>query len=366
MSQARRTIEQLLSQGTLPLTHADQAATLLQVYPNRQRWLAFFDKALLITSMVAIGLALVFFIAYNWLHMGKMGKFALVEGALVVTVLAYMVLAYRRKYPLLQQLLLLVASIMVGSLLALFGQVYQTGADTWQLFFNWSLLIIPFVLIARLPALWLLWLGLVNTAAKLYFLVMGIGLGNFGLDSLFSSWAYNDFIAFAMLSAVNMVALIFWLKFLDHPTLLKVSHHWSTYIVALMATYYVTRLAIFPISHSIDMLTVIVAMILWLGWASFMYLRFRSHTLDRLMLTYLCVSAILVVMFWIGDMMLSGFDIGGFLFMGLLLIAMSSGAVVWLRGLNRSDNPNHRLDKPSSKSDETSQSPLDKEGDHVE
>ena len=136
MSQSRRTIEQLLNQGTLPLAHADKAATVLEVYPNKLTWRAFFDKSLLIIGAVALVLSLVFFIAYNWLYMGKLAKFALVEGALVITIALYVALSFRRRFSFIRQLLLLIASVVTGSLLALFGQVYQTGADTWQLFFG--------------------------------------------------------------------------------------------------------------------------------------------------------------------------------------------------------------------------------------
>ena len=80
MSQPRRTVEHLLKQGILPLTHANDAAIHLQVYPSKRSWLVFFDKAMLIIGAIALVLSLVFFIAYNWINMGKMGKFALVEG----------------------------------------------------------------------------------------------------------------------------------------------------------------------------------------------------------------------------------------------------------------------------------------------
>ena len=48
MSQARRTIEQLLHQGLLSLKNTEAAATHLEVYPSKRTWLIFFDKALLI------------------------------------------------------------------------------------------------------------------------------------------------------------------------------------------------------------------------------------------------------------------------------------------------------------------------------
>ena len=95
MSQSQRTIEQLLEQDILPLNHAEAAATHLQVYPDKDAWLNFFDKALLIIGAVALVLSLVFFIAYNWLYMGKIGKFALVEGALVMTIALYVALSFR-------------------------------------------------------------------------------------------------------------------------------------------------------------------------------------------------------------------------------------------------------------------------------
>lgn len=149
MSHARRTIEQLLQQDILSLKNAEAAATHLEVYPSKRRWLDFFDKALLIIGAVALVLSLVFFIAYNWQNLGKIGKFALVEGALTITIALYVALSFRRQFQLIRQLLLLIASIITGSLLALFGQVYQTGADTWQLFFAWAILITPWVVIAR-------------------------------------------------------------------------------------------------------------------------------------------------------------------------------------------------------------------------
>lgn len=48
---------------------------------------------------------------------------------------------------------LFTSALLVGGLLALFGQTYQTGANLLQLFFTWSLRILPEALIARLPAL---------------------------------------------------------------------------------------------------------------------------------------------------------------------------------------------------------------------
>ena len=334
MSQSRRTIEQLLKHGSLPLSHADAAAIQLEIYPTKRTWLAFFDKAALIVGAVALVLALVFFIAYNWQSMGKIGKFALVEGALVITIALYVALSFRKRYKLIRQLLLLAASIITGSLLALFGQVYQTGANTWQLFFAWAILISPWVFIARFPALWLLWLGLINALTLLY------------IDTcLFASldYYYQDFWQFTLITLINFVALYLWLFCFECKRINRqnASLHWSTYVVALLSTYTITQLTIGTVFDNRNILLFLVAISLWIGWASFIFWRFKKHHFDLLMLTYLCGSVIALIVFILGKALLSNFDAGGFLLLGLILIGTSSYAVVWLRKVARLNNENN-------------------------
>lgn len=342
MTQPRRTIDTLIAQDVLPPEQAGPAAHHLEVYPSKRSWLAFFDKALLIIGSVALVLALVFFIAYNWMNMGKLGKFALVEGALVITILGYAGLAYQRKHKLVQQLLLLVASIITGSLLALFGQVYQTGADTWQLFANWALLIIPWVFIARLPALWLLWLGLINASIMLYTAVTTF----FGID-----YFYQSFVYLAVLSIVNFIALILWLGFMGHkanasyalanraythpslgaPSSSAIQQHWSTYLVGLVSAFFMTQLAVLYASLMDNRTILLMSLGLWALWAAFMWWRFYKRQIDVLMLTYLCGSAIIVIMVWLSETLLTDWNAGSLLILALLLLGLSSAAVVWLR-----------------------------------
>ena len=360
MSQSRHIIEQLLVQDKLAIAQVDAAARELEVYPSKRTWLDFFDKALLIVGAVTVVLSLVFFIAYNWLHMGKLAKFALVEGALVITIALYVALSFRQRFAFIRQLLLLIASIITGSLLALFGQVYQTGADTWQLFFGWALLISPWVLIARFPALWLLWLGLVNGLVLLY------------IDtSLFFGIAYYDqeFWQFTLFTILNFSAFYLWLLCFENKrssglsdlnvsslaasnthsletisapnTVSKSSLHWSTYVVGLLSTYTVTHLVINSIFDHRNIWLFLLVVSLWLGWCGFMFWRFYRRHIDLLMLTYLSFSIITVVMFWVGKWLLDGFDAGGFLILALLLIGMSSSAVVWLRKVSRLKDENN-------------------------
>ena len=62
---------------------------------------------------------------------------------------------------------LLLATLLVGGLLALFGQSHQTGADLHELFFTWALLALPFALAAAWGALWAVWFVVLNVGMAL-------------------------------------------------------------------------------------------------------------------------------------------------------------------------------------------------------
>ncbi|SJN42089.1 DUF2157 domain-containing protein [Psychrobacter sp. JB385] len=345
MNHPQRTTEHLLKHNTPPIERSDDTAAHFDVYPTQQAWLTFFDKALLVIGSVALALALVFFIAYNWSDMGKMGKFALVEGALVITIALYVGLCVRRQFFLIRQLLLLIASIITGSLLALFGQTYQTGADTWQLFFVWALLITPWAVIARFPALWLLWLGLLNACLLSYLDVTGF---------LFNDNVYQGVVEIGVLAVTNFVALTLWLFFIDHKTPSQTTStkadvdtlspiathrqnhtraglHWSTYVVGLFSTYAITHLAIFTIFDNRGVTMPLILLSLWGIWCAFMVWRFYRYRVDVLMLTYVSFSIIVVVMCWASRFLLENTNSSGFLVLALLLVGLSSAAVVWLR-----------------------------------
>ncbi len=65
---------------------------------------------------------------------------------------------------------LFAAAVLVGPLLGVYGQTYQTGADPWGLFAFWALLILPWVVVAHFTALWILTIALLDTALVLYWI----------------------------------------------------------------------------------------------------------------------------------------------------------------------------------------------------
>jgi uncharacterized membrane protein len=189
------------------------------VLPAARDWRVFLDRLLLWSGAVALAAAVVFFIAHNWNDLGKFAKFGLAELLLIAAVLGYWRLGADRASG---KASLLVASIFLGALLALFGQTYQTGADTWELFANWAVLIAPWVLIGRFSGLWMLWVAVANVAIVFYFRVFP---GIFGIvfsaeRQLWTLFAFNTVVLIGWEFAGRRVA---WLGERWAPRLLAIA-----------------------------------------------------------------------------------------------------------------------------------------------
>ena len=165
MTSIRRELVGLIKQGAIPRDDVARAVAHSGLYPPGRAWSAFLDRLLLWLGTLALVCGVLFFIAYNWVEMGRWLRFGLVQAALVVAVSVYW---WSRGEGVVARAALLAAALLLGVLLALFGQVYQTGADPWQLFFFWAVLMLPWALVARFDVLWMVWLGLLNLALVLY------------------------------------------------------------------------------------------------------------------------------------------------------------------------------------------------------
>ena len=112
------------------------------------------------------GAAVIFFFAANWQGMDRFSKLGSLAGAFAVCAVAAWWSGFNRPVGAALQT---VATLIFGSLLAVYGQIYQTGADAWELFFWWALLLTPWTLLSRRPLPWLFSLGLFDLSLLLYF-----------------------------------------------------------------------------------------------------------------------------------------------------------------------------------------------------
>lgn len=158
----RTLVEALFTEGLLTRQAREAALDILHPRPGWGPWAA--------SVLTAVGAALVlsgviFFFAFNWAKLTPFMKFGLVEFALAACLTGAGVLGLQRAAG---RMLLLSAAALVGVFWAVFGQVYQTGADAWTLFLTWSAMTLGFALIGDFAPLWALWLAVANTFLALF------------------------------------------------------------------------------------------------------------------------------------------------------------------------------------------------------
>lgn len=132
--------------------------------PDAAAWCHFAARLAHGAGLGALGAGVLFFVAANWQDYGVIGRFVLLQTALLACV---GVPLWRPPPQATGQAALLLATLLTGGLLALFGQSYQTGADVHELFFIWALLALPFALAGGSGALWALWFCVLNVALAL-------------------------------------------------------------------------------------------------------------------------------------------------------------------------------------------------------
>ncbi|MCR9142736.1 MAG: DUF2157 domain-containing protein [bacterium] len=127
-------------------------------------------------------IGIVFFFAFNWAALDRLSKLSL--AAIPPIVLAALAIAFRARSSGLEVsrwLALLTAAAFVVPL-ALFGQAYQSTADSWTLFALWAALAVPFVFADRFAVSYVA-LGLLATLT-VYLYVQQVLEANPWSDSL--------------------------------------------------------------------------------------------------------------------------------------------------------------------------------------
>ena len=297
------------------------ALKLAGILPDARDWRVFFDRLLLWSGAVAMAAAVVFFVAHNWNDLGKFAKFGLVEALVVAAVLGYWRLGPEREAG---KASLLVASIMLGALLALFGQTYQTGADTWELFANWAALMAPWVLVGRFAGLWMLWVAIVNVAIILYFRVFPGLLGIL----------FNTELQLWTLFAFDTLVLIGWE--LAARRAVWLDERWAPRLLVLASGTTITLLMLDAIFNWREQSgTPLIVYPIWLTCA---YAAYRLMMCDLFVLAGGCLSIVVVVTAFLSEHMLSGHQTAGaFLFIGLTVIAMAAASGWWLKQVAQSE-----------------------------
>ncbi len=320
-----QSIYQWIKQGLIKPEQQQTALQLAGERPTAAAWLVFSRNLMLLLGLLSLAFGVVFFFAFNWNEMGRMYKFAALQVLLVLSFVGYY---FKSQSFWLSQALLLVAVIVLGALLALFGQTYQTGADPWQLFATWALLITPLVLFSRSEVLWVFWALLINTGLGLYLYIQHPLLG-----SVFASAGW--FWPFLLVNT-SLLILVEWISRNPDVTnlhrkfsLLNLKYRWAAQILGLRVMYILTVVGMHAIwkssSHQSINFIVYLAMMVTI----FIYYRYKAK--DLLLLTAWMLSLIVFSLTFLAYFIFDGLDEGGLLLLAICLIGMTTFAVQWIK-----------------------------------
>ena len=296
-------------------------------------WSLWLDRGLLILGVILIVSGVGYFFAHNWQHLTENDKLGLAGGSVLAAFIGAISAGVDR-FP--GKLLLLAASMLVGVFIAVFGQIYQTGADTYELFQAWAFLIFPWVVLGRFVPLWLFWLALVNLAIGFYWPVSAYIL--FGSQQAESCFRYETVSLFALnLAALSLREWAGWAK------IAWMDRQWSAWLLLTAAllpattetTYEICRTWEPNVSSGLAPCAVVLYAVLILAVA-FYFGRVRP-SLPALALGTL--SACWVVTVLAARVVFANTDnsplSGQWLFMGILVLAIFGGGVFFLRWASR-------------------------------
>lgn len=200
------------------------------IYSDKESWSTFLRLFFISLGVGFTTAGIIFFFAYNWADLHKFIKIGLIEGLIII--LSLVVLFAKISLDI-KNILLTGTSILVGVLFAVFGQIYQTGANAYDFFLGWTMFIAIWVLVSNYAPLWLVFLTLINTTIILY------------SQQVAHDW--SEVFVFTLLFIVNMLFLIASLFRKKMNDEIKIPI-WFSNLVALASVSFSTIGIVFGIS----------------------------------------------------------------------------------------------------------------------
>jgi len=268
----------------------------------------------LLFSVIFLIAGVTSFTAYNWENMSNIEKLAVPSVLIVVGLVAYLFL----KKEIYKNLAIFFSSFMIGTLFAVYGQVYQTGADVWILFRNWAIfLIIPMV-------------------ATGYYSVMIL----FSIVTTISTGFYLDlYLSEAIVPFLS--SLIFGVILMAYPFLQKRFYFKFNNIFynTMMGIFYICFMASGFIAINTDDYG-FIAIILYLAFVGVVYLvaygQLKKITVKVLSITALGVFGVAFIMKMIKNIFFA--DITVYILLSLLVIIGTIAGVV--KSVSKLENEN--------------------------
>lgn len=323
----RRLVEELFGHGLITRAARDQALQLL--YPHKS-WGLWVSRLLLVIGVSLVLAGLLYFFAFNWAKITP----AIKLGSLELAIFACLVMAYVYGLDRLSgKISLLSASVLLGGFLAVFGQIYQTGADAYTLFMMWALLIAGWVVIAEFAALWAVWLVVSNIFLALWW------------DQAAQPDAETELLITSILAAFNLTFLGLR-EYFAHNGAPWLAERWTRLILVIAALgllliptiSYITEPGNASSSVALGALFGVVAHVALLAL-------YRYGLPDMWALSAVLLSGCIIVEVAAIKLLTEIFDSAGkaglFFFAGLITIGIFTFAVAALRSIASTMEPSH-------------------------
>lgn len=306
MKNLQREDIQIISRHSNVTEQGIERALKENVYNDKETWQKFLRLFLITLGIGFTTAGIIFFFAYNWADLNKFVKLGLIEVLLVATTI--MVLLPKIKSGT-KNIILTGSSFLVGALFAVFGQIYQTGADAYDFFLTWTLFITLWVIVSNFAPLWLLYIVLINTTFFLY------------TEQVAKDWP--EIIVITSLFLFNTAILIASVL-LDHYKKIENIPKWFTYFLALGSVTFATMGIVFGILDDnqplfpllISAVILVFALGIWHG----------IHSKNTFYLSIIPLSLIIIIttlLFKISDEMIMFLIVGIFIIVSVTLVIMN-------------------------------------------
>jgi uncharacterized membrane protein len=300
----------------------DRALEIATGTPDGAAWHRFLSRVLALLGTALILAGVVCFFAYNWDRIGRFGKFGLIEVGIVGAALV----AWWRLPRLAGQIALTAAAVLVGPLLAVYGQTYQTGADPYGLFLTWALLIVPWVIAAQFTTLWVIEVLLLDLSLSLWW-----------SQAVAPRWAAPWVTGFVTVALVHGAAIAAWEWQIRRPRP-WLTEKWAPHGLALVGfASLVVAAGTFVVdprdyARHVNVAAAIgLALLIAAVAAAFWY--YQQVRPDRFMVIAAGAAALALAAVVVGRVVIQDLDMEGwgFLLVGLFVIAEITYGLRWLR-----------------------------------
>lgn len=314
MNENRHQILKWQQEGHINNDSIEDSLTLGGGKNTHAQWVTYLSRSVLWLGVMALASGIIFFFAYNWDDMSDSFKFSLVQ-ALIVICLFF--ITQTKQTSVANTALVFLLSMLLGSLFALFGQTYQTGKDPWQLFFLWSICVIPLAFYSKSSSLWLMWLVLINLTLHLYIDVHRTFIG-----FLF----FNRLHVMLVFVLINVFAAVLF-EILSSASLKQIVNRIASQTAIVVSMIYISLSSLNFIFKPDTHMPELVIFLLWMPAIYYLY---RKKSIDVLVMASWAVAAAVFILGLIGKAIGDDMDGMAFLIFGLLIIGSSTLIIKWL------------------------------------